>query len=106
VEEKKLEQEKDSTMRQLELDRKRMELEERKLEADKEQAERKLEAEQRSEDRRMGLEEKRLQWEKERSEAETDIKYKVQMAMLVQSAMSNGYKLEDIEKIMAMVTKK
>ncbi|KAF9307851.1 hypothetical protein BG003_011974 [Podila horticola] len=106
VEEKKLEQERDSTARQLELDRKRMESEERKLEAEKEQAERKLEAEQRSKDRRIGLEEKRLQWEKERSEAETDIKYKVQMAILVQSVMSNGYKLEDIEKIMAMVTKK
>lgn len=62
VEEKKLEQEKDSSTRQLELDRKRMELEERKLEAEKEQAERKLEAEQRSEDRMIGLEEKRLQW--------------------------------------------
>jgi hypothetical protein len=73
---------------------------------EKEQAERKLEAEQRSEDRRISLEEKRLRWEKEKSEAETDIKYKVQMAILVQSTMSNGYKLEDIEKIRAMVTKK
>lgn len=101
LEERKLRQGKDSLLRQIELDQKQIELEERRLEAEKEQAEKKLEAEH----RRISLEEKRLLWEKKRSEAETDTKYKVQMAILVQSAVSNGYKLEDIKKIMAMVTK-
>ncbi|KAG0349070.1 hypothetical protein BG005_011186 [Podila minutissima] len=90
LEERKLRQGKDSLLRQIELDQKQIELEERRLEA---------------EHRRISLEEKRLLWEKKRSEAETDTKYKVQMAILVQSAVSNGYKLEDIKKIMAMVTK-
>jgi len=105
MEEKKSKHEKDSMVRKIKLDRWQMELEER-MKAEKEQAEKKLEAEQRREDRSIHLEEKKSPWEKERSEKETDYTYRTQMAFLLPAAMRNGYKLEELEQFMALVTKK
>ncbi|KAF9306802.1 hypothetical protein BG003_000883 [Podila horticola] len=98
-EERKLEQQKENCTRQIELDQKRVELEGQRIALEREQVESKL----RNDEKKLELEEKRLLWEKERQEAETDTKYMMQKAMLVQSALSNGFKLEDIKEIMAMV---
>lgn len=99
IEERKLEQQKENCTRQIELDQKRVELEGQRIALEREQVESKL----RNDEKKLELEEKRLLWEKERQEAETDTKYMMQKAMLVQSALSNGFKLEDIKEIMAMV---
>ncbi|KAG0369622.1 hypothetical protein BC939DRAFT_504907 [Gamsiella multidivaricata] len=117
IEEKKLEQEKVSDARRMKLDQKRVALEERRIALEKEQAEKQREAEKEllgirlkwereSEEKRIELEEKKLLWEKEKLKAESDFKFMMQKAMLVQSAMSNGFKLEDIKAIMAIIKDK
>ncbi|KAG0381104.1 hypothetical protein BGX24_011511 [Mortierella sp. AD032] len=118
IEEKKLGYDKETHTSQIELDRKRVELEQQKITLEREQTERRLEAEKEQAERNMEaerelltlrlkseveLEERKLLWEKERMEADRDTKYMMQRAMVVQSAMNNGFKLEDIKEILAMV---
>ncbi|KAI1316916.1 hypothetical protein EDD11_009317 [Mortierella claussenii] len=90
---------KDSETKRIEIDQKRVELEEQRIVMEEKQTEKKLQAEKE-------LLTMKLMWKKEKLEVEKDVQIMAQKAMLLQSAISNGYKLEDIQAIMAMAVAK